>query len=38
MDALLYEGGEAVDSASLGYWRVVMLERIGEFPFGADGS
>lgn len=30
--------GEAVDSASLGYWRAVMLERIGEFPFGADGS
>ena len=31
-------GVEAVDSASLGYWRAVMLERIGEFPFGADGS
>ena len=31
-------GVEAVDSASLEYWRVVMLECIGEFPFGADGS
>ena len=31
-------GVEAVDSASLGYWWAVMLERIGEFPFGADGS
>ena len=30
-------GVEAVDSASLGYWRAVMLERIGEFSFGADG-
>ena len=38
MDALLCEGVEAVDSASLGYWRAVMLERIGEFSFGADGS
>ena len=31
-------GIEAGDSASLGYWRAVMLERIGEFPFGAGGS
>ena len=38
MDALLCEGGEVVDSASLGYWRAEMLERMGEFPFGADGS
>ena len=38
MDKLLREGGEAVDSASVGYWRALMLERIGEFSFGADGS
>ena len=38
LDKLLCEGVEAVDSASLGYWRAVMLERIGEFSFGADGS
>ena len=31
-------GGEAMDSASVGYWRALMLERIGEFSFGADGS
>ena len=37
MDKLLCEGVEAVDSASVGYWRALMLERIGEFSFGADG-
>ena len=30
--------GEAVDSASPEHWLVVMLERIGEFPFGEDRS
>ena len=38
MDKLLGEGGEAVDSASVGYWRALILERIGEFSFGVDGS
>ena len=38
MDKLLCEGEEAVDSASVGYWRALMLERIGEFSFGANGS
>ena len=38
MDKLLCEGVEAVDSASVGYWRALKLERIGEFSFGADGS
>lgn len=38
MDKLLGEGGEEVDPASPGHWRAVMLERIGEFSFGADGS
>ena len=38
MDKLLCEGGEAVDSASLGDRRAVMLGCIGEFAFGADGS
>ena len=37
LDKLLCEGEEAVDSASVGYWRTLMLERIGEFSFGADG-
>ena len=27
-----------MDSISAGHWRAVMLERIGEFSFGADGS
>ena len=34
----LVRGEEAVDSASVAYWRALMLERIGEFAFGADGS
>ena len=38
MYKLLCEGEESVDSASVGYWRALMLERIGEFSFGADGS
>ena len=38
MDKLLCEGGEAVDSASLGDRRAVLLGCIGEFAFGADGS
>ena len=38
MDKLLCEGVEAVDSVSVGYWRALMLERIGEFSFGVDGS
>ena len=38
MDKLLGEGVEAVYCASPGRWRAVMLERMGEFSFGADGS
>ena len=38
MYKFLCEGVEAVDSTSAWHWRAVMLERIGEFSFGADGS
>ena len=38
LDKLLGEGVEAVYCASPGHWRAVVLERIGEFSFGVDGS